>query len=338
MAYTYQTYNSYKELNSNVQYKVYKIRNGKTYVNKISLNHVLYSNLHKLKSIMDYILNIIVAQVNTNFKNSVQYKIRIPSCVNYACPTSEKLFIGNIPEGTMIQTNNIDDGVVFGVHWYNVGDERVDLDLHVSNLLTHIGWNGNYKNTDDGEIYFSGDITNAPLPDGASECMYIRGVKQTNYLVTLNNYNASHLDVPYKLYISKANKEDVEKQHTFDINKLLVCCDNIISHNTNNVNIGQLVVDNNCMKFIFDCNSINSNISIPNTNIIDVILKYRQAKVTSQLTFRELFSALNNFNNCDKFIVVDENYSGSVDIDLSFNKLDKMSFLNILQGRKLNFE
>jgi len=77
-----------------------------------------------------------------------------------------------LPKGTRIPFN-VDIKILrFGVHWYNTESNIVDIDM--SNDIfndnftksNQIGWNADYR-TD--YSTFSGDITNAPNPHGASE-------------------------------------------------------------------------------------------------------------------------------------------------------------------------
>jgi len=51
-----------------------------------------------------------------------------------------------------------------------------------------MGWDGNYRSSKKG-ILFSGDVTDAPPPDGASELFYIAGGLPENQLLMLNYFN-----------------------------------------------------------------------------------------------------------------------------------------------------
>jgi len=91
-------------------------------------------------------------------------RVKIPTSINLAVPTSEKSFVGHIPSGSCIDMSN--DAIV-GIHWTEDGGAR-DLDLSLLNIDGNkIGWNSHYDM--DGVIY-SGDMTHAD-PE-ATELLY----------------------------------------------------------------------------------------------------------------------------------------------------------------------
>ena len=62
---------------------------------------------------------------------------------------------------------------------------RIDLDLSMMNVGGKIGWDGMYRSSH-GDVLFSGDVTDAPLPHGASEFFYISKQTNNSYLFMLN--------------------------------------------------------------------------------------------------------------------------------------------------------
>ena len=79
--------------------------------------------------------------------------------------------------------------MICGVHWSDVGDGSVDLDLSLISLEHgKMGWDSSYR-SDDSAILFSGDNTSAPKPKGASELYYISQAHDDVMLVNLNYYN-----------------------------------------------------------------------------------------------------------------------------------------------------
>lgn len=155
-----------------------------------------------------------VDRISTNVKGKYIY---IPNNITYAAPTSEKQFNGNIPAGSYIEVPRIDD-LVYGVHWTNLpgdgkyqsrgfygeikpnGEERVDLDLKQMNKNEVFGWDASYRSSAS-DILFSGDITDAPAPTGATELFYVgRNYGHGAFLITLNMFTSNTKDVPLSLF------------------------------------------------------------------------------------------------------------------------------------------
>ena len=64
--------------------------------------------------------------------------------------------------------------MIAGVHWEDVKRNTIDLDLSLINCHEgKIGWNASYRSTEK-SVLFSGDITSAPKPKGASEFFYFK--------------------------------------------------------------------------------------------------------------------------------------------------------------------
>jgi len=186
--------------------KVYRIRNGKVWAEKNSSgSYKIYSNSAKIS---DLIRDVILEKIDENVSEK---KIYLPKNITYAVPTSEKDFVGFIPCGSYV-TIDSDKSALIGVHWTNREDNennqyfnRVDLDLSMSSLTEKIGWDRSYRNTDLG-IWFSGDITDAPLPHGATEFFRINGKNDLVYSVNLHSYTQN--GVNYDLIIGEMDSEE----------------------------------------------------------------------------------------------------------------------------------
>ena len=129
-------------------------------------------------------------------------RVRYPKGMNIAVPTSEKSFIGNYPMGTSVEMG--EDHNIIGIYWCNDWGTN-DFDLHYMSLNgTSYGWNGLYSslNNRDGEVFFSGDVTNAP--DGATELMYIGG-RAPEGGVEVCRFNGSTDDSQFKLFVARCD-------------------------------------------------------------------------------------------------------------------------------------
>lgn len=187
--------------NSELNYNLYKVRNGRIYIKDgVEKPYLPMFNVLIVKQIVrDYLKNAI--------NNKTVY---IPYNIDYKLPQSEKQFIGNIPFGSKISLNK--QSLLVGIHWCNVEnnrgyESRVDLDLHLNSNKYDLGWHSGYRD-DDCLTLFTGDNTNAPLPLGASEFMYIdEKVEDTVFSLKINNYTRDVGPIPYEIIIGKADKD-----------------------------------------------------------------------------------------------------------------------------------
>lgn len=169
----------------NVDAKVYNIRNGKSWVENVTPNDKWYGR--KMVMLQD----IISQKFSNNLKGK---KIYIPNGVFYALPTSEKMFVGNVPMGSMFLTK---DPIAMGVYWENEGGAR-DLDLS-SVALNKVGWNSRY-NYGDGNVLFSGDMTDAT--NGATEYIRVKDADD-DYLILNNVYSGNEKGSIFNIIIGK---------------------------------------------------------------------------------------------------------------------------------------
>lgn len=212
---------------------LYHIRNGKSYVTeKQNVN-----NPYSLETIIYKVEQSIIKQLEKNVKDKTIY---IPEYIDYGVPTSEKQFIGEFPYGTTIKLKS---DMIVGVHWKK---SNADLDLSSLDMQGKIGWDSAYRRND---ILFSGDMTRAPEPHGASELFYIKNTC-SNKLFRLHNYNRTGV-VPFTLYIGqeKVDKSSFEHNYTIDPNKVILRVNNTVEQEKN---IG-MFLDNSEDVFIRFC-------------------------------------------------------------------------------------
>lgn len=173
-----------KELDS----QMYVIRNGKRFIREGFQPEVRMSYLMNLYNIVEGSLVEFLA------KKPGLY--RIPDHVHFACPTSEKNFIGNYPMGTSVDFGSSDN--VIGVYWRNAWGTR-DYDLHYANDAGQtIGWCYGYSN---GSVIYSGDMTNAD-PEAAELFYCKKGVRDG--IISLNKFNGCDQS-KFKLFVAKEN-------------------------------------------------------------------------------------------------------------------------------------
>ena len=179
---------------------VYRIRNGKSWVKTEQLNRGV--SINNFYFILNYLKN----------KYSLKGKtVYLPEDIEYALPTSEKMFVGNIPTGTKFYG----DKLAIGVYWKDSWGAS-DLDLSGVNIGGKVGWNSSY-NQDNGNLMYSGDITSAP--QGAAEYLYAdKGLKAPTLIQ--NNVYSGENDCEYKIIVGRG--DDITMDYMMNAEKLFV--------------------------------------------------------------------------------------------------------------------
>ena len=182
---------------------VYRIRNGKSWV--VEKGTPISTSVKVNKKNHQFLLEYIKTRFDLSDK-----KIFLPKNIKYALPTSEKMFVGNIPTGTRFYGKKL----AVGVYWRNDWGAR-DLDLSGINVDGKIGWNAGYYDYGN-SLIFSGDITSAP--NGAVEYLYARDGLLTPTLVQNNVFSGDN-ECDYKIVIGKGDK--MSRDYMMNPNNLL---------------------------------------------------------------------------------------------------------------------
>ena len=331
-------FNSLNYRATNPENIVYKIRNGKTYVSK--LEHLSYFG----GSVLNERRNIVFEHLKNRVKNKVKGKtICIPKNIIYAAPTSEKQFNDNFPFGSYIELPR-GENLVYGVHWQNIlknngGIERVDLDLHQVNKNIAFGWDSNYRD-DDRNILFSGDMTDAPLPNGATELFYVgNNYGYGAFLITLNMFTSNTEDVPFEFVIAKGKVED---KKCIDPNNILTSVNMTVKKDERQKVVGFIVIGET-IRFYF--NDFSAGRSCSTTSINDIttgMFDYLSNYSKTQLKLNDLLKDAGaiivdtpKIKTAKVTVIPDgTRYEGleekDVDIDLSINSITKETIIDLL--------
>ena len=338
---------------------VYKIRNGKSYVKKLNDPKTKY--IERLEYLYKVIYNHLKNRVSLKVKDKIIY---IPDNITYAAPTSEKQFNGNIPEGSYLEIPRGED-LVYGVHWTNIlngtnqessyygemprrgPEERVDLDLKQMNKSEIFGWDASYRSKS-GNILFSGDVTDAPNPNGATELFYVdKNYGYGAFLITLNMFTGNSQDVPFEFVIAKGDGTNVRKNYVINPNNILEKIDMIIKKSERQMVVGFISIGET-IKFYF--NDFSAGASIRTSRQDDITLgtfDYLQAYSKVQLKLNDLLkdsgAILTDKETVFKAVVkeiVDENGNVKestteekefpVDINLSTSAITKETLIDLL--------
>ena len=193
--------------------RLFQIRNGKIWVREEE-EHPSIDLLDKIRA-----ASAISIELRNRLKNYKGMTVYIPRGISYAVPYSEKQFSGAIPWGTAIGATDKENAFTIGVHWVNDPDESgCDLDLHAHTPTRHFGWNSRYI-SGDGEIIYSGDMTNAPAPKGAAESFYINNVNEP-VILTLNAFDAKS-NKQFQFFMTEDKDDEMRERATFDSSKLI---------------------------------------------------------------------------------------------------------------------
>ncbi len=273
----------------------YRIRNGKSFIKKNKILGACWPNYEFL-----------VAYCRRRFDLSGK-KFYLPADVQYALPTSEKMFVGNIPTGSKF----FGEALAVGIYWKNEWGAN-DIDLSGLNIGGKIGWNADYQQGD-GYLMYSGDITDAP--GGAVEYLYAKNGLNEPTLVT-NNVFSGGGNCQYKIIVGKA--DDINYNYMMNPGNLFLetICNSVQRQNV----LGLLMPEGNSQCFVLlnfgagQCRvSGNSEITVTATKAL-----FQQW--SDPLSLRDMLIA------CGGEIVekVEDSH-----FNLSVSKLQKDSFLHI---------
>lgn len=299
-------------INNKTNERVYKIRNGKVWI----------TSNNKTKSInketIDILDNIIINKLRPQVSGK---RICIDKYLDIVIPQSEKQFIGNIPFSSKLTLNK--DNLLVGIHWHNVNNNSVDLDLKIISNKYTIGWNADYRSGN--KLLFTGDVTDAPLPNGASEYIYIdKDIDDTIFSLKVNNYTRNIEDIEYDLIIAKASKEKLKENYIVDPNDIIIKIPkNTITKDKLEHSLGNIIINNNKLEFIFtDLSTSNRNIS-KNSNIEEILRKYLYQESNNKCMLKEYLIK-------SGAIITDT--KDNIDIDLSIDSLTKESIIKLLNN------
>lgn len=292
---------------------LFVIRNGRAFVQETDTFEDEFMTAER-KKILVAVIKSIVEDIRPNVEGK---KICLPENMDYAFPVSEKMFVGNIP---FYSTLTLPENAILGIHWFNVKNgkrvERVDLDLHyVAASGEHVGWCTFW---DKRKVLHSGDMTNAPLPNGATEAVYVpEEVNDDFATIYLNMYTDNTVEVPYSLFVGEADRDHVSSEYLISSQQTALHI-NGLSIERGEDTIGFLESAKDGKKFHFMKTSAGNGrvarSSERNLQMIEAI----KATLHSRLSLSDILAQAG--------AVFEKEADEDWDIDLSFNHLTKDSF------------
>jgi hypothetical protein len=198
---------------------VYRVRNGRGWASDFHWDPSLRSSTEEA---LNLVLDSIAGYLRPKLEGKVVY---LPENVHYTIPATEKQFTGNFPTGSYV---SVPEDLIVGIHWTNT-HRRIDLDLSLVNAEEKIGWDGSYR-SDSRDILFSGDVTNAPEPRGASEFFYVKKEKMASHLLMVNYFNFAEDDpVPCKIITAQEKAKNFKNNYMVNPNNVVARTETILS-------------------------------------------------------------------------------------------------------------
>ena len=293
---------------------VYRIRNGKSYATDFE-----FDKKDTAKRILNIVLDSIVKDINKNVKGK---KVYIPEGITYTLPATEKQFTGDFPSGSYI---TVDKDMIFGIYWTNLLHSRVDIDLSMINADRKIGWDALYR-TDNRSILFSGDMTDAQKPKGASELFYVRRQQKGSYILMANYYNFEDKgdnEVLLKIIVAKEQVSNLEKNYMVNPNNVMAIAKTTI--NQKQKTLGLIVTTTNKCRFYFAEAYLGNSITASGKDYVENSRKflfdfYENTFSLSGILEKAGCKLVNDKSKCD--------------IDLSPESLEKDKIINLIIQRR----
>jgi hypothetical protein len=310
---------------------VYKIRNGRGWATDFTWDS---DGLNDFTSeLLKFVVNAIAEDIKTKVNGKVIY---IPSSVHYALPATEKQFLGNIPANSYV---SIPNDMVVGIHWFNTGNEennkknrydyygygddngRVDLDLSMLSLNSKYGWDGYYRSSNR-DIMFSGDVTSAPKPNGASEFFYLRHVTDEAKTLYANYFNFRTEGVNCKLIIASEKVGNLGNNYMVNVNNIIATA-NINLTKKQNL-LGLIIGVDGENRFYFSNTSIGDSITTRSNDVSVMVNKFMENSCHNIIEFADVLE------KAGATVVSERPENGEEFIDLSPEVLDKNTFIKLL--------
>lgn len=281
---------------------VYKVRNGKAYVKESYGGDVPKSNFAFL---MDYLKG----RIDLSGK-----RIFVPEDVVFSLPTSEKMYVGNIPMGTKFYG----DKLAVGIYWENAWGAH-DIDLSGLSADGKTGWNAAYgRGGDNDGLMYSGDITNAP--NGAVEYLYAqRGIPGPT-LVMSNVFSGEPENVKFKIIVGRG--DSISRAYMMNPNNLFM--EATVTAVERQSIIGVFFPEGRRQAFaLVNFGAGRSRVSgYDDTSTLARVAMFQEWR--SPLTFEYLVTELG------AKLVKDPK---KANVDLSLNKLEKDSFISLFSEK-----
>ena len=295
---------------------VYRVRNGRDWVDDFE-----WSNKHNfaLRMALTTVLSSIVDSLRENVAGKTFY---IPANVSYTLPATEKQFTGNLPTGSYV---TVPQDLIVGIHWTDTEYGRVDIDLSTVSISGKIGWDLDYRSSRS-DVLFSGDMTSAPAPKGATELFYVRQAQPETYLLMANYFNyAADNPVTCKLLAAHEQPKNFGENYMVDISNIVASANIEI---TQKQSILGLIANIGGEQRVYFANvAVGNAISSRNNKLTDQAREYLVSSVVNSIMLDGVLMAAGAKVVYARPLNADAEY-----VDLSPDALDKTTIINLMIG------
>jgi hypothetical protein len=290
---------------------VYRIRNGKTWIRDDLPRDPFVGSA--MADMYHTVLDSIVEDVAVNVRDKT---IFVPVGLNLGLPTTEKQFIGNLPAGSSFRVTEGD--LICGIHWTNYGGHRVDLDLSMQNASGKIGWDGAYRTNN---MWFSGDLTDAPAPHGASEVFRVSRANSGVWLMNVNYYNFGYggENCPFKIMVG-GEVESMSRHRVIDPNQMGAFASDTLDEKARA--LGVVVSNADELAFYFVQAKFQQMRTAAVTNASEKLRQFLISYYTHAISFNEIL------NHAGALMV---STPEEAEIDLSCEAITKNSLLELVR-------
>lgn len=291
---------------------VYRIRNGSGWATD-------FEWCSSKNELVQQALKIVKESIASTLRLNVEGKsFYVPSYAHYTMPATEKQYTGNLPTGSYI---TVPEDLIVGIHWFNT-ERRIDLDLSAIGQSGKIGWDGSYRAANKG-VLFSGDMTDAPRPDGVTELLYLKNCEDEPRILNVNYFNFQSDDPVECKLIAAHEKPDKEFQnYMVDTNKIVAQANIEISNKQTVLGLFAKVDGEN--RVYFSKTSIGNSITSREGAVSSNARNYLVAYASSMLDLKELLQMAGA-------TVTDENVDEQA-IDLSPSALSKSTIIELISA------
>jgi hypothetical protein len=248
------------------------------------------------------------------------------------------MFTGNFPTGSYVE---VKEDMVFGVHWENFKGSSVDLDLSNIDMEGKIGWDAQYRNNER-TVMFSGDMTDARKPKGATELFYIGKSYRGNLITMLNFYNACSFKeaISYKIIVASEKVKNFRQNYMLDPNNIVAICNAEIDPNKKQTIIGLVIVNEDGCRFYFCETSMGRLRTVRNTEPVNQARRYLFNYFTNIVSLNSVLSIAGANVITEPVVMSTPELEGMsvaidsipIDIDLSPEILEKDTIIKLLTG------
>jgi len=290
---------------------VYKVRNGRGWVTDFEW----HKNFGMAtESAFSVVLKSIAENIRKNVGGKTFY---IPDNIHYALPSTEKQFIGNLPSNTYATVPN---DMIIGVHWTNT-NRRIDLDFSMIQQSGKFGWDAGYRQGND--VLFSGDLVDAPKPNGASELFYMSEAQEEAKILMLNYFNFNADDkVVFKFFVANEKTKKLDKNYMVSPNNIILSCN--VETDQKQMILGLVVSVDGENRLYFSNTSIGNSITSGANEISTKARNFMVASCVGAINLEIILAMAGADIVSEK---PEEEY-----IDLSPEALDKTTIIDLFQG------